>query len=89
MLWSGERDADGEEGDADGYSGGDDDSDSDNDFFEEKRYKKTKAKNWMKHTDGRPGREIHPIPFGGTTETFHPKVSEEELKGFTDEHGDI
>jgi len=89
VLWSGKRDADGEEGDADGYSGGDDDSDSDNDFFEDKRYEKSKAKNWTKHTDGQPRREIHPIPFGGTTETFRPKVSEEELKGFTDEHGDI
>ena len=89
MLRSGERDADGEEGDADGYSGGGDDSDSDNDFFEDKRYEKSKAKNWTKHTDGRPGREIHPILFGGTTETFRPKVSDEELKDFIDEHGDI
>jgi len=48
-----------------------------------------KAKNWTKHTNGRPGREIYPIPFGGTMDTFRPKVSEEELKGFTDEHGDI
>jgi len=89
VLQSGKRDTDGEEGNTDGYSGGDDDSNSDNDFFEEKRYKKMKAKNWTKHTDGRPGREIHPIPFGGMAETFRPKVSEEELKGFTDEHGDI
>jgi hypothetical protein len=89
VLRSGERDADGKEGNADGYSGGDDDSNLDNDFFEDKRYEKPKAKNWTKHTDGRPGREIHPIPFGGTMETFCPKVSEEELKGFTDEHGDI
>jgi len=89
VLRSGERDADGKEGDADGYSGGDDDSDLDNNFFEDKRYEKSKAKNWTKHTDGQPGREIHPIPFGGTTETFRPKVSEEELKGFTDKNGDI
>jgi len=89
VLRSGERDADGEEGDADGYSGGDDDIDSDNDFFENKRYEKSKAKICTKHTDGQPGREIHPIPFGGTADTFCPKVSEEELKGFTDEHGDI
>ena len=47
------------------------------------------AKNWTKHTGGQPGREIHPIPFGGTTETFCRKVSKEELKGFTDQHGDI
>ena len=89
MLRSGERDSDGKEGDADGYSGGGEDSNSDNDFFEDKRYKKSKAKNWTKHTDGRPGREIHPIPFGGTMETFCPKVSDEELKGFIDEHGNI
>ncbi len=29
------------------------------------------------------------MPFGGTTETFCLKVSEVELKGFTDKHGDI
>ncbi len=51
MLRCGKRDADGEEGDADGYSGGGDDSDSDNDFFEDKRYEKSKAKNWTEHTD--------------------------------------
>jgi hypothetical protein len=89
VLRSGERDTDGKEGDTDGYSGGDNDSDLDNDFFEDKRYKKLKAKNWTNHTDGRPGRKIYPIPFGGTTQTFCPKVSEEELKGFTDKHGDI
>ena len=32
-LRSGKRDVDGKKGDADGYSGGDDDSNSDNDFF--------------------------------------------------------
>jgi hypothetical protein len=89
VLQSEERDTDGKEGNTDGYSGGDEDSDSDNDFFEQKRNKKSKAKNWTKHTDGQPGREIHPIPFGGTTETFFPKVSAEELRGFTDKHGDI
>jgi hypothetical protein len=88
VLHSGEVDAKGEEGDADDYSRGDDNSDLDNDYFEEKRYKKTKEKNWTKHTDGRPGREINPIPFEGD-ETFFPKVSDEELKGFIDEHGDI
>ncbi len=67
VLRSGKRDADGEEGDADSYSRGEDDSNSDNDFFEDKRYGKFKAKNWTKHTDGRPGRKIYPIPFGGTT----------------------
>jgi hypothetical protein len=58
-------------------------------FLRTRGTKKSKAKNWTKHTDGQPGRDIHPIPFGGTTEIFHPKVSEEELKGFTDKHGDI
>ncbi len=63
MLLSGKGDAVGKEGDADGYSGQDDKDDSDNNFFKEKRYKKTKAKNWTKHAGRRPGREIHPIPF--------------------------
>ncbi len=44
VLRSGKRDTDGKEGNAYGYSGGDDDSDLDNDFFEEKRYEKLKAK---------------------------------------------
>jgi hypothetical protein len=88
-VLSGKCDADGEGGDADGYSGGDDEDDSDNDLFEEKRYEKTKAKSWTKHSDGRPGRDIHPIPFGGMLEVFRPKVSDEELKGFIDAHGDI
>jgi hypothetical protein len=82
VLLSGEGDVDGKEGNADGYSGGDNEDDSDNIFFEEKRYKKMKAKNWTKHAGGQPGREIHPIPFGGTTETFCPKVSNKELKGW-------
>ncbi len=43
VLQSGKHDADGKEGDTDGYSGGDDDSNSDNNFFEDKRYKKPKA----------------------------------------------
>jgi hypothetical protein len=89
VLWSGKGEADGKEGNADSYSGGDDNSDLDNNFFKEKRYKKTKAKNWTKHTNGQPGREIHPIPFDGTTETFCPKVSDKELKGFIDKHGNI
>ncbi len=38
VLLSGACDADGEEGDADSYSGGDGDSNLDNNFFEEKRY---------------------------------------------------
>ena len=37
VLHSGEVDAKGKDGDTDGYSRGDDDSDSDNDCFEEKR----------------------------------------------------
>jgi hypothetical protein len=89
VLRSGKRDMDGKEGDADGYSGGDDDSDLDNNVFEEKRCEKSKAKNWTKHTNGQPGRTIYPIPFKGTTQSFCPKVSEEGLKGFTDEHGDV
>ncbi len=44
------------EGDANGK-----DSDFDIDFFEEQRYENTKATNWMIHTDGQPGRVIHPI----------------------------
>ncbi len=88
-VLSGKCDADGKGGDADGYSGGDDEDNSDNDLFEEKRYKKTKAKNWTKHSNGWPGRDIHPIPFGGMTEVFCPKVSDKELKGFIDAHGDI
>ncbi len=84
VLRGGECEVDLKEGDADGYSGGEDDEDdSDNDLFKEKRYKKTKAKNWTKHTNRSPGRDILPIPFGGTTEFFRPKVSDEELKGFT------
>jgi hypothetical protein len=89
VLLSGKGDADGEEGDADGYSGGDDKDNLDNNFFKEKRYEKMKAKYWMKHTGRRPGREIHLIPFGGTTELFCPKVSNKELKGFIDAHSDI
>ncbi len=58
VLRSGKRDADGKEGNADSYSGGDDVCDLDNNFFEEKRYEKSKAKNWTKHTGGRPGRDI-------------------------------
>ena len=43
VLHSGEVDAKGEEGDADGYSRGDDDSNLDNDCFEEKRYEKNEG----------------------------------------------
>jgi hypothetical protein len=82
VLLRGKGDADSEEGNAEGYSGGDDKDDSDNIFFEEKRYKKTKAKNGTKHAGGRPGREIHPIPFRGMAETFCLKVSNKELKGW-------
>jgi hypothetical protein len=70
FVISGEGDAD-IEGDADGK-----DSDDDVDLFEEKRYKKTKAKNWTMHKNGRPGREIHPIPFTGMSEFFCPNISD-------------
>jgi hypothetical protein len=80
-----EGDADGDlEGDADG-----EDLDEDIDFFEEKRYEKTKAKNWTMHKNGRPGRVIHPIPFTGPAEFFSPNLSDEELKGMVDVHGNI
>jgi hypothetical protein len=59
----------GVEGDADGK-----DSDNNVDLFEEKRYKKTNATNWMKHKNRQPGREIHPIPFTGTSEFACPNI---------------
>jgi hypothetical protein len=72
------------EGDANGK-----DSDLDIDFFRERRYEKTKATNWTMHTNGQPGRVIHPIPFTGPAEFFCPNISEEELKGMVDVHGDV
>ena len=44
VLRSGERDVDGKEGDADGYSGGDDDSNSDNDFLRTRGMKNRRQK---------------------------------------------
>jgi len=59
VLRSGKRDADGKEGDADGYSGGDDDSDSDNNFFRTRGTKKRRQKNGRSTpTDNRGGRFI-------------------------------
>jgi hypothetical protein len=79
----GEGDAD-VEGDADGK-----DSDKDADLFEEKRYKRTNAANWTKHKNGQPGRVIHPIPFTGTSEFIHPKISDIEMKEMIDKHGNV
>jgi hypothetical protein len=62
IMPSGDGDAD-FEGDADT-----EDSDDDIDLFEEKQYEKTKSKNWTKHKNGRPGRDIHPILFTGLSE---------------------
>ena len=83
VMLSGEGDAD-FEGDTDS-----EDSDDDIDLFKEKRYEKTKAKNWTKRKNGRPGREIHPIPFTGSAEFFWPSLSDNEVKGMMDEHDDI
>jgi hypothetical protein len=83
FVISGKGDAD-IEGDADGK-----DSDNNIDLFEEKRYKKTKAKNWTMHKNGQPGREIHPIPITGTSELFCPNISDKEMKGIIDKHGNI
>jgi hypothetical protein len=83
VMLSGKGDAD-FEGDADG-----EDSDDDIDLFEEKRYEKTKAKNWTKHKNGQPGREICLIPFTGPAEFFRPNLSDDEVKGMMDEHGNI
>ena len=84
VMLSGDGDTD-FEGDADA-----EDSDDDIDLFEEKRYEKTKSKNWTKHENGRPWREIHPIPFTGLSEFFRPNLSDDEVKGMMmDAHGDI
>jgi hypothetical protein len=83
VMLSGDGDAD-FEGDADA-----EDSNDDIDLFEEKRYEKTKTKNWMKHENGRPGRYIHPIPFTGLSEFFRPNLSDDKVKGMMDAHGDI
>ena len=82
-MLSGKRDAD-FEGDADG-----EDLDNDINLFEEKRYEKSKAKNWTKHENGRPGRKIHPIQFTGPAEFFRPNLSEDKLKTMFDKHGNI
>ena len=59
VLRSGEGDADSEEGNADGYSGGDDNKNLDNNYFEEKRYKKRRQKIGQSTlTDNRGGRFI-------------------------------
>ena len=73
-----------EDGDTDGEN-----SDKDMDFFEKRRYKKTKPKNWTMHENGRPGRVIHPILFTGPAKFFRPNISDEKLKGIIDAHGDI
>ncbi len=52
-----------------------DDLDEDVDFFNEKRYEKTKPTNWMKHANGQLERAIHPILFTGPAEFFHPNIS--------------
>ena len=54
-----------------------------------KVYKKIKAKNWTMHESKWPGREIQPIPFTGPAEFFRPNLTDKELKGMLDEHGDI
>jgi len=59
VLRSGERDADGKEGDEDGYSGGDDDSNSDNDFLRTRGMKNRRQKiRRSTPTDNRGGRFI-------------------------------
>ena len=82
-MLSGEGDADFEgadfEGDADGK-----DLDEDIDLFEEKRYEKTKEKNWTMRKNGLPGREIHPIPLTGPAEFCRPNLSDNELKTMFD-----
>jgi hypothetical protein len=35
------------------------------------------------------GRVIHPIPFTGTSEFFHPNISDIEMKEMIDEHGNV
>ncbi len=59
------------------------------DLFKEQRYKKTKGTNWTMHTNGRPGRVIHPILFTGPAEVFCPNISDKELKGMVDVHGNV
>jgi hypothetical protein len=83
FVISGKGDAD-IEGDTDGV-----DSDNNVDLFKEKRYKKTKATNWTMHKNRQPGREIYPIPFTGTSKFFCPNISDEEMKGMIDEHGNV
>jgi hypothetical protein len=84
VMLSGEGDAD-FEGDADA-----EDSDDDIDLFEEKRYEKTKAVNWIKHHEnGQLGRDIRAIPFTGPAEFFQPNLSDDKVKGMMDAHGDI
>jgi hypothetical protein len=41
------------------------------------------------HADGQPGRVIHPILFTGPAEFFRPNISDEELKGMVDVHGNV
>ena len=41
------------------------------------------------HENGQPGRVIHLIPFTGPAEFFRPNLTDEDLKGMLDEHGDI
>jgi hypothetical protein len=72
------------EGDAEG-----EESDEDVDLFKERRYEKTNAANWTKHKNGQPRRVIHPIPVTGTSEFFHPNISDIEMKEMIDEHGNI
>jgi hypothetical protein len=43
----------------------------------------------MKHKNGQDGREIHPILFTGPAEFFRPNLSDEEVKGMMNEHGDV
>ncbi len=65
VLLSDKGDADGEEGDTDGYIGGDDEDDSDNNFFEENGTKKRRQKiGRSTPVDGREGRFIRYLSEG-------------------------
>jgi hypothetical protein len=83
FVISGKGDAD-VEGDADSNY-----SDDNVDLFKEKKYEKTNATNWTKHKNGQPGREIHLIPFTGTSEFFPQNITDKEMKEMIDKHSNV
>ncbi len=41
------------------------------------------------HKNRQPGREIYPIPLTGMSEFFHPSISNKEMKGMINKHGNV